>query len=158
MRNVEFEDKDGRVVTLNYKNENDMPNGNHVLAIPVYNSQLLFTHHQQRGIEFPGGKVEISEQSKEAVIRELYEETGAIAKFIYYFAQYRIKTEHDEPFIKDVYFVEVSHLEYVDTYYETLGPCLYHHINDIPLNKRSFLINDKAILHCLERVKTLGFY
>ena len=57
MRNVEFEDKDGRVVTLNYKNENDMPNGNHVLAIPVYNSQLLFTHHQQRGIEFPGGKV-----------------------------------------------------------------------------------------------------
>lgn len=68
-----------------------MPNGNHVLAIPVYNSQLLFTHHQQRGIEFPGGKVEISEQSKEAVIRELYEETGAIAKFIYYFAQYRIK-------------------------------------------------------------------
>ena len=71
-----------------------MPNGNHVLAIPVYNSQLLFTHHQQRGIEFPGGKVEINEQSKEAVIRELYEETGAIAKFIYYFAQYRIKTEH----------------------------------------------------------------
>ena len=52
-----------------------MPNGNHVLAIPVYNSQLLFTHHQQRGIEFPGGKVEINEQSKEAVIRELYEET-----------------------------------------------------------------------------------
>ena len=71
----EFEDKDGRVVTLNYKNENDMPNGNHVLAIPVYNSQLLFTHHQHRGIEFPGGKVEINEQSKEAVIRELYEET-----------------------------------------------------------------------------------
>ena len=92
MRNVEFEDRDGRIVTLNYKNENDMPNGNHVLAIPVYNNQLLFTNHQHRGIEFPGGKVEISEQSKEAVIRELYEETGAIAKFIYYFAQYSIKT------------------------------------------------------------------
>ena len=45
---------------------------------------------------------------------------------------------HDEPFIKDVYFVEVSHLEYVDTYYETLGPCLYHQINDIPLNKEVF--------------------
>jgi nucleoside triphosphatase YtkD len=67
------------ILTLNYKNENDMPNGNHVLAIPVYNNQLLFTNHQHRGIEFPGGKVEISEQSKEAVIRELYEETGAIA-------------------------------------------------------------------------------
>ena len=50
-----------------------MPNGNHVLTIPVYNNQLLFTNHQHRGIEFPGGKVEISEQSKEAVIRELYE-------------------------------------------------------------------------------------
>ncbi|MDR4211193.1 nucleoside triphosphatase YtkD, partial [Bacillus thuringiensis] len=45
----------------------------------------------------------------------------------------------------------------VDTYYETLGPCLYNQINDIHLNKRSFLIKDKAILHCLERVKTLGF-
>ena len=41
-----------------------MPNGNHVLTIPVYNNQLLFTNHQHRGIEFPGGKVEISEQSK----------------------------------------------------------------------------------------------
>ena len=114
-----------------------MPNGNHVLAIPVYNSQLLFTHHQQRGIEFPGGKVEINEQSKEAVIRELYER-GCNRKIYLLFCTVSYKTEHGEPFIKDVYFVEVSHLEYVDTYYETLGPCLYHHINDIPLNKRSF--------------------
>ena len=55
-----------------------------ITFIPVYNNQLLFTNHQHRGIEFPGGKVEISEQSKEAVIRELYEEREAIAKFIHY--------------------------------------------------------------------------
>ena len=90
MRNVEFEDKDGRVVTLNYKMKM-------ICQMVITFLQFLYTivsyylHHQQRGIEFPGGKVEISEQSKEAVIRELYEETGAIAKFIYYFAQYRIK-------------------------------------------------------------------
>ena len=73
---MEFEDKDGRIVTLNYKNENDMPNGNHVLAIPVYNNQLLFTNHQHRGIEFPGGKVEISEQSKEAVLENYTKRRG----------------------------------------------------------------------------------
>ena len=76
MRNVEFEDRDGRIVTLNYKMKMICLMAITFFAIPVYNNQLLFTNHQHRGIEFPGGKVEISEQSKEAVIRELYEETG----------------------------------------------------------------------------------
>ena len=55
--NVKFRDKDNRV-TLTYKNHTNVPNGNHVLSIPVYNDQLLFTQHKIRGIEFPGGKVE----------------------------------------------------------------------------------------------------
>ena len=43
---------------------------------------------------------------------------------------------HDEPFIKDVYFVEVM-VEY-GGYLLRDRPCLYHQINDIPLKKEVF--------------------
>ena len=49
------------------QNEQRPSDGNHVLAIPLYQSQLLFTHHKLRGIEFPGGKVEKGEESIQAI-------------------------------------------------------------------------------------------
>ena len=58
---MEFRDKDNRTVTLNFKTNKDTPSGNHVLTIPIYNHQLLFTRHKVRGVEFPGGKVESGE-------------------------------------------------------------------------------------------------
>ena len=79
---MEFIDQDDRRVTMQYKTDNDIPNGNHVLAIPIFQNQLLFTKHSKRGIEFPGGKVEINETSQQAIARELYEETGGNIKFI----------------------------------------------------------------------------
>ena len=59
---------------------NDHPDGNHVLAIPLYQSQLLFTQHKMRGIEFPGGKVEEGEQSIQAIKRELLKKQEAYLK------------------------------------------------------------------------------
>lgn len=158
MWNVKFRDKDNREVTLTYKNHTNVPNGNHVLSIPVYNDQLLFTQHKIRGIEFPGGKVEKGETPSEAVLRELYEETGAIARSCYYFAQYEVTTNDDELFLKDVFFIEVSHFEAHHTYYETNGPSLFENVTDIPHEKQSFLVQDATILKCIERVRALGFY
>ena len=158
MRNVNFCDKDGREVVLNYKDDVDIPNGNHVLAVQVFNDKLLFTKHKHRGIELPGGKVEKNEKSIDAILRELHEETGAIPKKTHYIAQYQIKTKDKSLFLKDVFFIEVSHIENSSSYYETNGPCLYVKIDDIPYEQRSFLIEDAAILHCLERVRELGFY
>ncbi|MGZ2418199.1 8-oxo-dGTP diphosphatase [Staphylococcus caledonicus] len=158
MSNVEFIDKDNRRVTMQYKTDNDRPNGNHVLAIPIFQNQLLFTQHKIRGIEFPGGKVEQGEESRYAIERELYEETGGIAQDVHYIAQYDVSTQDRSMFKKDVYLINVEQLETKEDYLETKGPLLYKHINDIPHDERSYLIQDDAILHCLERVIALGYY
>lgn len=155
---VKFRDKDNRQVNLTFKKDNELADGNHVLAIPTFKNQLLFTKHNLRGIEFPGGKRERGESSAEAVTRELYEETGAKVKNIHYIAQYTIETHDKTDFVKDVYFIEVESLVSKNDYLETAGPVLFNCINDIELAQRSFLLQDSTILKCVERVQSLGFY
>ncbi|EHJ07535.1 RNA deprotection pyrophosphohydrolase [Staphylococcus simiae] len=155
---MKFWDKDQRLVELTYKTDSNDADGNHVLAIPVYNNQLLFTNHKIRGIEFPGGKREDFETSVDAVKRELYEETGATVKSLHYIAQYHIATAADETFIKDVYFIDVDEINEKYDYMETTGPVLFNNINDISKEQQSYLLQDETILTCLERVIALGFY
>ncbi|AYX84935.1 nucleoside triphosphatase YtkD [Staphylococcus sp. EG-SA-6] len=155
---MEFLDKDNRRVTMSYKTNNDCPDGNHVLAIPLYKNQLLFTQHKMRGIEFPGGKVEEGEQSIQAIKRELFEETGGIPETIDYIAQYQVHTFDNSIFKKDVYIVKVKSFEEKSDYLETRGPLLFDNINSIPLDKQSYLIQDNAILKCVERMIELGYY
>lgn len=155
---MEFLDKDNRRVTMSYKTNNDCPDGNHALAIPLYKNQLLFTQHKMRGIEFPGGKVEEGEQSIQAIKRELFEETGGIPETIDYIAQYQVHTFDNSIFKKDVYIVKVKSFEEKSDYLETRGPLLFDNINSIPLDKQSYLIQDNAILKCVERMIELGYY
>ncbi|CDR58928.1 phosphohydrolase [Staphylococcus argenteus] len=155
---VKFRDKDNRQVNLTFKKDNEVADGNHVLAIPTFKNQLLFTKHNIRGIEFPGGKREHGESSIEAVTRELYEETGAKVKNIHYIAQYTIDIHEKTDFVKDVYFIEVESLVNKKDYLETAGPVLFKCINDIELTHQSFLLQDSTILKCVERVQSLGFY
>ena len=56
---VKFKDKENDDVFLSFKDENDIPDADHVLVIPIYQGQLLFTKHKIRGIEFPGGKRDV---------------------------------------------------------------------------------------------------
>ena len=44
---MEFIDQEDRRVTMQYKTDDDIPNGNHVLAIPIFQNQLLFTKHSK---------------------------------------------------------------------------------------------------------------
>lgn len=154
---VEFIDATNQRVTLKFCAQHDVADGDHVLALPIYNRQLLMTDHQVRGIEFPGGKCEAGETSEDALHRELYEETGATIETFYYIAQY---TVHAQPtsFKKDVYVVIVKDIEKKSNYLETNGPITVSHIDDIPDNKKSTLLSDEAILVCVERMVSLGFY
>src|SRR5699024_12636786 len=92
----------------------------------------------ERGYEFPGGKVEHGETAKEAAIREVMEETGALLKEITYLAQYYVVGKSDSV-IKNVYFAKVDKLTNQITYYETKGHVLLDKFkNDIStINKIS---------------------
>ena len=98
---MEFLDKDNRRVTMCYKTNNDHPDGNHVLAIPLYQSQLLFTHHKLRGIEFR--VVRLKRRRKHTSYQErAFEETGGIPETIDYIAQYQVHT-FDNSIFKKMY-------------------------------------------------------
>lgn len=157
---VKFKDRENDDVFLSFKDDNAVPNGDHVLVIPVYHNQLLFTKHKIRGVEFPGGKREKGESSEAACERELFEETGALIKTKekHYIAQYRVARQNGKPFTKDVFMVDVDKLPIQEDYLETEGPRLFDRLSDIPELDKSYLLKDAAILQCLEKVIELGFY
>lgn len=155
---MQFTDQEQDKVTLDYRTEHDEPTGEHVLMITRMDDQFLLTNHRQRGIEFPGGKREAGESSRDAMARELFEETGGKVKYAQYIAQYVVHRTNGQPFSKDVYFVEVDELCNKDDYLETKGPVLYQYLDEIPEEQKSYLLRDAAILHCVERVKDLGLY
>ncbi|KRG10488.1 RNA deprotection pyrophosphohydrolase [Staphylococcus sp. NAM3COL9] len=155
---VKFKDSENDDVFLSYKNDGNRADGNHVLIIPVFQGQLLFTNHKLRGIEFPGGKKEVGESSEVAAARELFEETGATIKRCSYIAQYRVERQSGLSFTKDVFMVVVKDAKQQNDYLETNGPLFYNNVSDIPEERKSYLLKDAAILQCLERVMELGFY
>ncbi|WP_010097107.1 RNA deprotection pyrophosphohydrolase [Ornithinibacillus scapharcae] len=125
----------------------------HVWVICRYQDKWLLTKHKDRGLEFPGGKVEEGESAEEAAHREVMEETGGTIKTIRYIAQYHVagKAGH---VIKNVYFAEIDRLEEQETYYETYGPVLIDDIpKDVKRNKKySFIMKDDILTNCLQRL------
>ncbi|QLK86318.1 RNA deprotection pyrophosphohydrolase [Staphylococcus sp. 17KM0847] len=154
---MEYLDTANQKVSLTFRAEQDIRNGQHVLALPIYQNQLVLTQHCERGIEFPGGKCEAGETSEVALRRELFEETGAQIEMAYFIAQYTVDAK-PVPFTKDVYVVIVDHIEVKSDYLETKGPVFVRNIEDIPVDQRSVLLDDPAVLQCVERMTELGFY
>ncbi|GAA0431148.1 MAG: RNA deprotection pyrophosphohydrolase [Bacillota bacterium] len=128
-------------------------NPKHVWIVCKYRGQWLLTKHKDRGLEFPGGKVEEGETPEEAAIREVKEETGGLVKNMNYMGQYFVSGKKEDV-VKNVYYASIQALEKQDTYYETDGPIL---LETIPLNVKyqncySFIMKDDVLEHCIQYI------
>lgn len=149
----EFTDFYGRKVTFT---EDLLDDTHHVLAIPKFNRQYLFTRHKVRGVEFPGGKVEPGETLEEAVKRELFEETGASVERLKFAGTYTVHAE--EPFNKAVFYIVAADLFFKCEYMETDGPEMFDTVEDIQDEERSMLLEDECIRHLYDLSRTDEFF
>jgi 8-oxo-dGTP diphosphatase len=128
----------------------------HVWVVCKWGDQWLLTRHTDRGIEFPGGKVELGETTVQAAIREVNEETGGIVKKLVYIGQYKVTAKH-EIVVKDVYFAEIERIETKINYFETAGPVLLNELPEaIQKDKNfSFIMKDDVLLYSMEWIKKI---
>ncbi|WP_188735708.1 RNA deprotection pyrophosphohydrolase [Oceanobacillus neutriphilus] len=149
-----FKDYYNNTVQLSFLDHPFSKSPRHVWVICRYKDKWLLTDHKERGIEFPGGKVESGEAVEQAAVREVMEETGAIVKKLHYIGQYKVDGRR-ETVIKNVYFAEIDELMPQPTYYETNGPVL---LREVPANVRrksnySFIMKDAVLESCMLRIK-----
>lgn len=137
-------------VTLSFDDHPFSRNPKHVWVICRYKNKWLLTKHKERGLEFPGGKVEENESAREAAIREVKEETGGTIETIRYLGQY-IVAGKGGTIIKNVYFARIKELMDQKTYYETDGPIVLAHIpRNVKRNRKySFIMKDDVLTHCM---------
>jgi 8-oxo-dGTP diphosphatase len=133
-----------------YPNPSEIKLAGHVVILALYQNQLLFTKHKDRGIEWPGGKVEPMETPLQAAIRELSEETGGQASSIWFLGQYKATREsgnHDH-FIKNIYVADVDFLAPSHTGEDTYGPILVpYDVNPTAEEGFSPLVMDQVFFH-----------
>ncbi|MDQ0196915.1 RNA deprotection pyrophosphohydrolase [Neobacillus ginsengisoli] len=152
----EFLDLYGNKVELSFLQCSFQEEAKHVLVICQYGEAWLLTNHKERGLEFPGGKMEIGESLDEAAQREVYEETGAILGKLQPIGSYRV-TDCKGSFVKAIFWGKVIKLVDTNTFYETKGPILIK--GDI-LQLRfgaeySFIMKDPVVEECIKYIHEL---
>ncbi|WP_096152868.1 MULTISPECIES: RNA deprotection pyrophosphohydrolase [Bacillus] len=150
----EFEDIHHNNVVFSFEDHPFSKEPKHVWVICTFEDKWLLTQHRNRGLEFPGGKVEVGESALEAAIREVKEETGGIVTTINYIGQYKVSGK-EKTIIKNVYFAEIAELVKQESYFETHGPILLKTLPDkIKQNgKYSFIMKDDVLPLSLNRLK-----
>ncbi|KHF39712.1 RNA deprotection pyrophosphohydrolase [Halalkalibacter okhensis] len=150
----QFQDQNGCQVRLTFEESGFGENAKHIWVVCRYKDSWLLTRHRTRGLEFPGGKVEIGETLVEAAKREVREETGAEVDALHYIGQYEVNCEQSVMY-KTIFFAEVSIVIKKDHYYETNGPVL---VGDLPVelsSEFSFIMKDQVLTYTMEQIKHL---
>ena len=141
-------------VTLSFADHPFSKEPKHVWIICRYKNKWLLTQHKERGLEFPGGKVEVGETAEQGAIREIHEETGGVVEHIDYIGQYYVagKKEH---VIKNVYFAKIKELIEQPMYFETEGPVLLEEIpEDVKYDHLfSFMMKDDVLPISMSQIK-----
>jgi 8-oxo-dGTP diphosphatase len=153
---IHFLDESGNQVELSFRKNAFQEEAKHVLVICQYGGEWLLTNHKQRGLEFPGGKMESGETLDEAARREVYEETGAVIAELTFLAEYKI-SDPIRSFVKTVFWGKVKRIEKTSGYYETNGPVL---VQGEILSQRfgdnySFIMKDQVVEQCVKLIQRL---
>jgi 8-oxo-dGTP diphosphatase len=152
-----FHDYYGNHVRLSFTKNPFSSTPKHVFVICRYKNGWLLTEHGERGLEFPGGKMEEGETPEEAAIREVREETGGIVRKLIYLGQYEVSG--NVQIVKNIYVAYIDKLLEQPTYFETNGPV---YIEQLPENIRtderfSFIMKDDVLTYSLLEMKKRSF-
>ncbi|OCA91459.1 nucleoside triphosphatase YtkD [Bacillus sp. FJAT-27225] len=154
----EFKDINGNRIQLSFKDRFFDEEAGHVLVICQLDGRWLLTQHSERGLEFPGGKVEPGETIEQAARREVYEETGAILKKLNWIADYRVlDKDTGEAFVKAVFSGIADRVVQKKTYYETKGPFVFQgNLTEARHGPNfSFIMKDEVIEKCLKQLESI---
>lgn len=151
---ITFRDFYNNKVQLSFQDHPFSKEPKHVLVICKHREKWLLTKHKERGLEFPGGKVEPGESADDAAVREVLEETGGVVTNLHYIGQYFVDGKKDYV-IKNLYFAEVKELKEQPTYFETDGPVLLLKIpENVNFNSSySFIMKDRVVEHAMEYIE-----
>ncbi|MBN8250767.1 nucleoside triphosphatase YtkD [Priestia flexa] len=150
-----FKDAYHNQVFLSFERSPFSKTPRHVWVVCRYEGQWLLTNHSKRGLEFPGGKLELEETPEEAAVREVFEETGGEVENLSYIGQYKVVSK-GKTIIKNIYFANISKLVPKDDYMETKGPVVIREIPEQGIQKNakySFIMKDNVLQYVMKHVK-----
>ena len=123
----------------------------HVLVVVKNGEQFLCSVHRERGIEFPGGKVENGESLQVAAVREVLEETNIKIKNVRELCHYIVRDE--QPFCKVVFVAELEQQLDGNFAYETKGRVWLTEEELSQQANLSFYMKDAGMKRILQEVR-----
>ena len=123
----------------------------HVLVVVQNGEQFLCSIHRERGIEFPGGKVENGESLHDAAVREVLEETNVKIRNVRELCHYIVREK--QPFCKVVFVAEVEQQLDENFAYETKGRVWLTEEQLTQHKNLSFYMKDDGMKRILQEVR-----